>query len=420
MKKVKLAYGKTWMEVNVPDDAVVIEPRHLEGLPDEKGAVLAALRKPVGTPPLRDMVKATDSVAIVISDLTRPTPNHKLVPWILEELSHIPKDRFIIINGLGSHRANTREELISMLGQKIVDTIKIENHDAFDNTKLVHMGRNCYDSDVYLNKTYVESTFKIVTGFIEPHFFAGFSGGPKGIMPGIAGIETILDFHNALMIGHPKSTWGLIEGNILQDSATQNCLMAKADFMLNVTLNGNKDITNVFAGDVIKAHRPGCDFVREHAMYAVDEPFDIVMTTNSGYPLDQNLYQTVKGMSAGAQIVRQGGAIVTVSECSDGIPDHGNYKKILQMRETPQEMLDMINEPSFRMFDQWEAQVQAIIQLKADCYLYSALDKDTVVNAKLKPITDVEKTLQELMVKFGPKARIAVLPLGPLTIPYVR
>ncbi len=420
MKKVKLAYGKTWMEVNVPDDAVVIEPRHLEGLSDEKGAVLAALRKPVGTPPLRDMVKATDTVAIVISDLTRPTPNHKLVPWMLEELSHVPKDRFIIINGLGSHRANTREELISMLGQQIVDSIKIENHDAFDNTKLVHMGRNCYDSDVYLNKTYVESTFKIVTGFIEPHFFAGFSGGPKGIMPGIAGIETILDFHNALMIGHPKSTWGLIEGNILQDSATQNCLMAKADFMLNVTLNGNKDITNVFAGDVIKAHRPGCDFVREHAMYAVDEPFDIVITTNSGYPLDQNLYQTVKGMSAGAQIVRQGGAIITVSECSDGIPDHGNYKKILQMRDTPQEMLDMINEPTFRMFDQWEAQVQAIIQLKADCYLYSSLDKDTVVNAKLMPIANVEKNLQEMMVKYGPKARIAVLPLGPLTIPYVK
>jgi nickel-dependent lactate racemase len=420
MKKVKLAYGKGNLEVNVPDDAVVIEPRYLEGLVDEKGAVVAAMRNPVGTPPLSKMVKASDTVAIVISDLTRPTPNHKLVPWIIEELSHVPKDKFIIINGLGSHRANTREELISMLGQQIVDTIKIENHDAFDNTKLVHMGRNCYESDVYLNKTYVESTFKIVTGFIEPHFFAGFSGGPKGIMPGIASIETILDFHNALMIGHPKSTWGVIDGNILQDSATQNCLMAKADFMLNVTLNGNKDITNVFAGDVILAHRPGCDFVREHAMYAVDEPFDIVITTNSGYPLDQNLYQTVKGMSAGAQIVRQGGAIITVSECSDGLPDHGNYKKILQMRETPQELLDMINEPSFRMFDQWEAQVQAIIQLKAKCYIYSSLDNDTVVNAKLTPISDVEKTLGELMVEYGPNARVAVLPLGPLTIPYVR
>lgn len=134
-----------------------------------------------------------------------------------------------------------------------------------------------------------------MTGFIEPHFFAGFSGGPKGINPGVAGIKTTLDLHNAEMIGHPLSTWGVIEGNILQDAATQNCLMAKPDFMLNVTLNGEKQITGVVAGDVIAAHREGCKFVKETAMYAVDEPFDIVVTTNSGYPLDQNLYQTVKG-----------------------------------------------------------------------------------------------------------------------------
>lgn len=420
MKRVKLAYGKTGLEVNVPHDAVVIEPRHLEGLTDEKEAVLAAMRNPVGTPPLREMVKVSDTVAIVISDMTRPTPNHKLVPWILEELSHVPKDNFVIINGLGSHRPNTREELIIMLGQQIVDTIKIENHDAFDDSKLVLVGRNTYGTDVYFNKTYVDSTFKIVTGFIEPHFFAGFSGGPKGIQPGISGINTILDFHNAHMIGHPNTTWGVIEDNILQDAATQNCLMAKPNFMLNVTLNGNKEITNVFTGDVITAHRNGCAFVKEHAMYAVDQPFDIVITTNSGYPLDQNLYQTVKGMSAAAQIVRQGGSIISASECSDGVPNHGNYAKILQMRSTPQELLDMINDPSFSMFDQWQVQVQAIVQIKADCYVYSSLDNSTVEKAQFIPIADVGETLFELMKKYGPNARVAVLPFGPLTIPYVR
>ena len=420
MKTVQLAYGKTGLKVSVPDDAQVIEPRHLQGLADEFGAVAAALRNPIGTPPLKDMVKATDRVSIVISDITRPTPNHKLVPWLLQELAHVPKKNFVIINGLGSPRANTRDELIQMLGQEIVDTIEIENHDAFDDSKLVHVGRNTYGSEVYFNKTYVESDFKIVTGFIEPHFFAGFSGGPKGIQPGIAGIKTILDFHNAEMIGHPNSTWGLLEGNILQDSATQNCLMAKPDFMLNVTLNGEKDITNVFAGDVIQAHRIGCEFVKESAMYAVDQPFDIVITTNSGYPLDQNLYQTVKGMSAAALIVRKGGVIISTSECCDGVPNHGNYAKILQMRDTPQELLDMINDPSFSMFDQWQVQVQAIIQIKADCYLYSLLDEDTVRKAKFKPIADLAKTLAEMIERNGPKTRVAVLPYGPLTIPYVK
>lgn len=420
MKKVELAYGKSGLTIEVPESAVVIEPRHLAALADDKAAVVAAMRNPMGTPPLKNMVDGTDTVAIVISDITRPTPNHKLVPWILEELGHVPRENFVIINGLGSHRANTENELVAMLGREIVDTVRIENHDAFDDAKLVRVGRNSYGSEVFFNKTYVEAKFKIVTGFIEPHFFAGFSGGPKGINPGVAGINTILDFHNAEMIGHPLSTWGVIEGNILQDAATQNCLMVKPDFMLNVTLNGEKQITGVFAGDVIVAHREGCRFVKETAMYAVDEPFDIVITTNSGYPLDQNLYQTVKGMSAAAQIVRQGGAIISASECSDGVPDHGNYAKILKMRETAGELLEMICEPQFRLFDQWQVQVQAMVQLKAACYLFSTLDPEIVRNAKFTPIQGVEETLGQLCRQIGPQVRIAVLPLGPLTIPYVR
>lgn len=420
MKKVKLAYGKTGIEVTVPDQAVVIEPRHLAALPDEKAAVTAALRQPVGTRPLKEMVQRNQKVVIVISDITRPTPNHKLVPWLLEELAHVPSENITVLNGLGSHRANTQDELVQMLGRKVVDTIRVINHDAFNKEQLVKVGVNSHGSNVYFHKEYVNADFKIVTGFIEPHFFAGFSGGPKGICPGVAGIETILDFHNAKMVGHPLSTWGVIEGNILQGAATENCLMAKPDFMLNVTLNGDKGITGVFAGDVIAAHRQGCSFVKEHAMYEVDAPFDIVITTNSGYPLDQNLYQTVKGMSAAAQVVKPKGAIIAVSECSDGLPNHGNYAKILKMRETPQELLDMINDENFSMFDQWEAQVQAMIQLKADCYLYSSIDEETIRQAKLTPIKDVEHTLQQLMNRYGENARIAVLPLGPLTIPYVK
>jgi nickel-dependent lactate racemase len=420
MKQVHLAYGKTGLDIRVPDTAVVIEPRHLPTLVDDKAAVLAAMREPQGTPPLKGMVDSADTVAIVISDITRPTPNHKLVPWIMEELSQVSRENFVIINGLGSHRANTEAELLGMLGKEIVESVRIVNHDAFDDAELVHVGRNSYGSEVFLNKTYMETKFKIVTGFIEPHFFAGFSGGPKGINPAVAGIKTILDFHNAEMIGHPLSTWGVIEGNILQDAATQNCLMAKPDFMLNVTLNGEKQITGVVAGDVVSAHREGCKFVKETAMYAVDEPFDIVITTNSGYPLDQNLYQTVKGMSAAAQIVKQGGAIISASECSDGVPDHGNYAKILKMRDSADELLEMICDPEFCLFDQWQVQVQAMIQKKADCYLYSTLDPKVVKNAKFIPIFSVEATLAQLVQKVGPQARIAVLPLGPLTIPYVK
>ena len=417
MQQVKLAYGKNGISLEIPEDATVIEPRHLPPVSDEKTAVLRALRHPFGTRPLKEMVKATETVAIVISDITRPTPNHKLVPWLIEELSQVPKENFVIINGTGSHRGNTPEELLQMLGSWVVDNIRIINHDAFNDEELVKVGTNSYGTAVYLNKTYVESDFKIVTGFIEPHFFAGFSGGPKGINPGIAGIKTIMGFHNAEMIGHPQSTWGVIPGNICQNAATQNCLLAKPDFMLNVTLNGEKVITNVFAGDVIEAHRLGCEFVKKQAMYPVPQPFDVVITTNSGYPLDQNLYQTVKGMSAAFEIVRPGGAILTVSECSDGIPAHGNFGEILKMRDTPEALLQMIEDPSFSLFDQWEAQKQAMIQTKADCYLYSSLDKQTVAAAKLHYVANLALVLPELMAKYG--KRVAVMPLGPLTIPYV-
>lgn len=420
MKSVKLAYGRDGLTIHVPDEAVVIVPRNLPQLKDEKAGVLAALRNPIGTLPLREIVKGREQIAIVISDRTRPTPNHKLVPWILDELADVPKEKFVIINGTGSHRANTREELTQMLGKEIVDTVRVINHDAFNAEELVKVGCNTYGSEVYLNKMYVEADCKIVIGFIEPHFFAGFSGGPKGINPGVAGIRTILDFHNAKMIGHPNSTWGVIAENILQDAATQNCLLAKPDFMLNVTLNDNKEITNVFAGDVITAHRVGCDFVKEQAMYGVEDLFDIVITTNSGYPLDQNLYQTVKGMSAAAQIIKKSGSIISVSECSDGVPEHGNYAKILQMRHTPEKLLEMINDENFSVFDQWQVQSQAMIQLRADCYLYSALNPETVRNAMLMPIANVEETLDSLINKYGQNARIAVMPLGPLTIPYVK
>jgi nickel-dependent lactate racemase len=408
------------MHVNLPENIAVIEPVHIPGLANEREKAFEAMRHPIGTGPLKEMVKATDKISIVISDLTRPTPNHKLVPWILEELNHVPKEQFVIINGTGSHRDNTREELIQMLGEEVVNNVRIIHNNAFDKNTQSYLGTTSYGAEVYLNKEYCESDIKIVTGFIEPHFFAGFSGGPKGIMPGIAGIDTIMHFHNARMIGDKSSTWGKIEGNPVQGEATEAALMAKPDFMLNVTLNGDKEITNYFAGDVIKAHRAGCEYVREHSMAACEEPFDIVITSNSGYPLDQNLYQAVKGMSAAQKIVKKGGTIICAAECSDGLPSHGNYAEILKMKPTPQEILDMISNPEFSIFDQWQVQKQALIQVWADVYVYSTLSNEDIENAMFQPTDSIEKTVEELLEKHGKNARIAVMPLGPLTIPYIK
>ncbi|MDQ7095487.1 nickel-dependent lactate racemase [Desulfosporosinus sp. PR] len=417
--EVCLTYGKSGLKINVPDHTKVVAPNHI-GLPaDDHQMVLDALRNPIGTKPLKEMVSSKDKVVIVISDITRPTPNHKLIPWLLEELSHIPVENVTIINGTGTHRDETRDELIEMLGQEIVDTVRIINHHCHEKSELAHIGRSSFGCEVYLNKEYVEADFRIVTGFIEPHFFAGFSGGPKGIMPGIAGIETILTFHNAKMIGHPLATWGVLDGNPLQEMTREVNTFCKPNFLLNVALNGNNEITNVFAGELVSAHEKGCAFVKEHAMIQCEQRFDVVVTTNAGYPLDQNLYQAVKGMNAAQKIVKQGGTIICAAECIEGMPEHGNFSKILQMRNTPKDLLEMINDPSFRMFDQWEAQRLAMIQEWADVYIYSTLPDESVAIAMLTPTKNIESTLKELQDKYGKDMSIAVLPLGPLTIPYV-
>jgi nickel-dependent lactate racemase len=417
--KVRLAYGKEGLDIEVPDWATIVKPVSLKGLEQEKERIIQSFRQPIGTRPLKEMVQSGDRVAIVISDLTRPTPNHKLVAGVLDELPHVPRQNFVIINGTGSHRANTRDELAAMLGEDIVTNIQVMNHDAFDDASLAFVGRTSSGGPVYLNRRYLEADVKIVTGFIEPHFFAGFSGGPKGILPGIAGIKTILHFHSAPMIGSPNSTWGLLAENPVQQEAVEAALMAKPDFMVNVALNEQKEITGIFSGDLIGAHRIGCQFVKRHSMVRCTEPCDIVVTSSGGYPLDQNLYQAVKGISAAQRIVKKGGAILCAAECSDGLPDHGNYARILQMRRTPQEILAMIQTPGFEVFDQWQVQKQAMGQLWADVYVRSELPDCLVEKAMFKVSENINATLDRLYTRYGEQCRVAVLPLGPLTIPYL-
>src|SRR5205823_1821356 len=191
------------------------------------------------------------------------------------------------------------------------------------------------------------SDFKITTGFVEPHFFAGFSGGPKMVAPGLAGLETVMTLHNAARIGHPKATWGVTQGNPIHDDVREIARMTGVDFAVDVTLNRDQQITAAFAGSLLEEHAVACETARKNAMRAVDRPFDVVVTTNSGYPLDQNLYQAVKGMSAAAKIVKNDGTIICAAECRDGIPDHGAYGQVLASQPSPRELLKMITSPEY-------------------------------------------------------------------------
>jgi nickel-dependent lactate racemase len=420
---IHLAYGRHGLDVDLPDHTQVIEPRFVPGLADEPGALRAALRQPIGAPPLAELVQPGDNVVIVHTDITRATPNERILPVLLAELAAagVRREDITLLNGLGTHRKQTEAELRAMLGDAVVDGYRCLQHDCFDDTGLVSLGVTSRGHPVRINRAYMQADVRILTGFIEPHFFAGFSGGPKAILPSLAGVESVFTNHGLAMIGHPQATWGVIEGNPIWEEMREVALRTEPTFLFNVALNTRRAITGVFAGEMLQAHAAGCKFVRTSAMAEVDAPYDIVVTTNSGYPLDQNLYQAVKGMSAAAQIVRPGGAIVMAAACADGLPDHGQYAALLARAGSPQAVLDMIAQPGFSAHDQWQVQIQAQIQLKAEVHVYSGgLSDEQIQRALFVPCRSVEDTVAQLLARYGPAARLCVMPDGPLTIPYVR
>jgi len=371
---------------------------------------------------LHTLVNSDDEVAVVFSDLTRPMPSHRVLPVLLAELADagVPREQIVLINALGTHRSQTEEELASMLGPGLVEGYRVVQHDAWGGDRLVEVVRNHSGRPVKVNRAYAEASVRILTGFIEPHFFAGMSGGPKAVLPGIADIDSILDNHGAEMIAHPQSTWMITEGNPIWEECLQAAQSLPAVFLLNVTLNRAREITGVFAGDLVAAHRAGAEFVRDRARRAVEDYFDIVVTSNSGYPLDLNLYQTVKGMSAAAQIVHPGGDIIIAAECWDGVPSHGEYGRLLREARSPEDLLRRVMEPGFRCQDQWQAQIQTQIQRRATVHVYTeGLSEDELQQALLTPCPSIEETVARLR-REGPDRRLALLPDGPQTVPYVR
>jgi lactate racemase len=422
MMRVPLAYGANGIEVELPDERVtIIEPVELTGLQDEAAALRQALDEPIASAPLADLISPSGEVVVIFPDVTRPMPSKRVLPVLLERLEElgVPDERIVLLSGTGTHRANTPEELVEMVGRPIFGRYEIVNHDCRDRDSLALAGHLSDGVPLWLNKRYLEAGTRILTGFIEPHFFAGFSGGPKGACPGVAGLDTILECHNIERIGSPMASYGILDGNPVHEMVQEAFRMAPAAFSLDVTINKHRQITAVFAGRLPESHRRGCDFVRESAMRQVGKRYDIVVTTNSGYPLDQNLYQTVKGMAAAARIVRPGGAIITASECRDGLPNGGHYAKILEASHSVEDALGRLAPAGHTVPDQWEVQVQALIQQHARCYLYTdGLSENQVKSALLEPVCSIEETIASLLAE-QPDAEIAVLPQGPQTIPYV-
>lgn len=414
MTKIKLDYGKNGLEIEL-DNAEILMPQSQKKLEDAEKVIREKLYNPDFGFGLDKLVAAKKTVAIAHTDITRATPNHIIIPVVINELlaMGIQKENIVLINMTGSHRLQTKEELAMMLGKDIAQNYRCVQHDSFDKSTMTLAGYIDNEKELYINTEFLQADIKICTGFIEPHFFAGFSGGPKAVLPGLCDIASIMRNHNSARIDDKNATWGKTNGNPVWENIREGARIVNPDFLINVALNTDEEISGVFAGEWEKTHEKGYEFVRKNAMSAVNNLYDIVITTNSGYPLDMNLYQCVKGMSCAAQIVKDGGTIIMVGECSEGIPENSPYHNILKMATTPEKLYDIIVQREDTLSEQWQVQVQTRIQKRAKIYLYSELSDEKTYEALLLPCRDIEKLIQQI------GGSIAVLPKGPQTIPYL-
>ncbi len=421
--KIRLAYGQTGLMADLPDKrTTVVEPTYVRAAPDQHAVLREALDAPMSGRPLRELASRGQRVAISACDGTRPQPRHLMVPAVLDELAQagISDDDILVLVATGTHRGNSPAELQAMFGTAVLERVRVVNHDARDDASLTFVGSHGDAVPVWLNRAWVDADLRITTGFVEPHFFAGFSGGPKMVAPGLAGLNTVLTLHDARRIGDPKATWGIIDGNPIHDDVRAIAAATGVDFAFDVVLNRDQDIVRAFGGDISSMHRAACAAARAVAMRPVAELFDVVVTTNSGYPLDQNLYQCVKGMSAAAEIVKPGGLIVCAAECRDGLPDHGSYRDILMAGSSPADILDRILKQDTTIPDQWQAQIQAKIQARARIAVHTSGLTDTELRrAHFEPANDIVETVHDELRARGPTARVCVLPEGPQTIPYL-
>ena len=412
--ELTLVYGREGLTAVVPDHAVVVEPKEPAPLRDEAGAVLAALAAPLSGPPLADLVHPGHRVVVVFPDLTRPMPNTTVLPPLLAELQRAGAgpDRVELLCATGTHRPARRHELVDLVGADIVDRYRIRQHVAEDGD---HLAVGEVDgTTVLLDRHYVQADLRILTGFVEPHFFAGWSGGPKGACPGLAATSTILEAHSPPRIADADATWMVTEGNPVHDFVRAATALCPPHLSVDVTIDRRRRLTGVFAGVLPSSHRAAVAFAADAVTQPVDGPFEVVLTTNGGYPLDRNLYQAVKGMAAAERVVAPGGVIVMAAACADGMPSEGAFADILGAASGAAELA---RPPGPARLDVWQAQVLGRVLERAEVWVCSGgLTDGEVRSGHMVPVADPTTAVAEALARRGPGARLCVLPQGPLTV----
>lgn len=414
--KLRIPYGKGFQEAEVPDARVraVLEPAGGGGSGcTQEELVDRALRSPIGSPALSQLAQGRRRVLVISSDHTRPVPSRLLMPRLLAEIRRgSPRAEIVILVATGCHRDSTREELLEKYGQEIVESVRIEMHHSGDESFLVDRGVLPSGGRLRLSAWLDWADLTVAEGFIEPHFFAGFSGGRKAILPGIAARETVLWNHCAEFIAHPRARTGVLEGNPIHRDMCYAAQAAGLEFLLNVALDGEKRVIGAWAGEPEAAHAAGCAFMEKRCRVDRAEG-DIVVTSNGGAPLDQNIYQAVKGMTAAEACVRPGGVIVMAAACADGHGGDSFYRQCSQ-GFSPREIWEQILAvpPDRTEPDQWQTQIFMRVLMRARVILVA--EPESLEFAK-KMHLEAAPTLEEalrLAEQYAPGGEYVVIPDG--------
>lgn len=417
--KVEIPYGEGHLEAEIPEGNIarVFRPH--------------APCDPIGTDRVEraiwEMVRRNEavirasggSICLLVSDNTRAAFNRAIVPKLLDSIGELVNTsglKIMVANGL--HRPMSERELAEDLGEDIIERFEVVNHIADDECGNLAVGRTGRGTEVLLDREYLGAKLKMAAGLVEPHFFAGFSGGYKSVLPGVSATKTIYQNHSYEMLSHPNARAGILSGNPVHEDIWEAGRMGGLRLIVNVTVCGGR-LSGIYAGDVDEAYGMVVREVGSRSRVVVDGLYDIVLTSNGGYPLDRNLYQAVKGISVGESVVREGGTIIIASECRDGV-GHLDFQRLMEQGEGPMDILDFVRENQ-PLRDQWQAQILARAMLRAKVIVVAGgVDRREVERMKMESARDLGEALERAGVKEGSGKSIAVIPDGPYAIPSVR
>ena len=421
--RVKLEYGKTGLEVDLPSERVVRKLGYKDATPlaDPAAEVEALLKQPIGTLPLAELARGRRDACVVISDITRPVPNELILRPILKTLeeSGIPREKILILNATGLHRPNLGDELVEMVGPWIAENYRIENHNGRALEEHADLGMSPRGVPIFIDRRYVEADLKITTGLIEPHLMAGYSGGRKLICPGLAALETVKVWHGPDFLEHPNADCGILAGNPVHEENTWIGRRAGCDFIVNVVMDDQRRPLKFVAGDREQAFYAGVDFVRGVVRDEVERPVDIVVSCSAGYPLDTTFYQCIKGMVGALPIVKQGGTIILAASLTEGIGSP-EFAQLFRDNDTLEGFVERILGKDYFVLDQWQLEELAKVRRKARVKLVShGLSAEVLDGLFVESAPSVESAVAASLAEYGPTAQIAVIPKGPYVLAQV-